>query len=1269
MGVWSGVIAGQEAHVPGSHPPELAAARLRAWLGQRDARGDDDATPVDALAAQLGLVVESFDPALYPGALGFLEPGEDVIFLRVGLPETLRRFTLAHELGHVALHRRSGLAAEICQSTSVSDADLGEDVCADADLGATHDDDETLRPGQAYSARAQREGEANAFAAALLLPGAPTRAAYLALCAAEVDRPALALARQFGVSEEATLRRLATLLTETDLAERPTSPTETLARLPADSLAPPLDSDQLNAARAHTPALIVAGPGSGKTSALLARVAYLVREQGVAPERVLALTFSRKATDELRERLGRLLGEGFAMPRVSTIHAFCGDILRRYGPLVGLRAEYRLMTEIEGYFLLRRVVSQAPLTQFTPLSGPTMYFRDLLGAISRAKDDLVTPEQYRAAAEQMANAATTPDERAAATRALEVASLYAAYQDTLAAQGDADYADLIALTWRLLRESPEAAAELRARYEQVMVDEYQDINYAMSALLRELVGPRGPIWAVGDVDQAIYRFRGASPRQLLRFTHDYTDARTLPLRHNYRSRPAILLAANAFASAWLPGEERVELTQTRAADNAQADAQADAQATVMLATAPDEAAELDGLAQMMRARVAAGTPLRDQAVLLRTRAYVRRVCAGLRARGVAAQLAEPLLDQPLVKTLLAMASLAVDAQGIGLLRAGELPDHAYSDDDARALLRLADERGLPPLEAIHTIEAQVALSTSALTALRRLERIIAGLRAAPSVATGLSRYLFSWTTLGVRLLDRDDPQARADAGHVARLLALCHAYDDQRASDAVLFDADAGQPLQADWAGLLDYISAVRELGLEAGGAAPAVDEDAALVMTAHAAKGLEFRAVYLPQLARNRFPSQARAETIPPPPGLLREADNDERPLLEEANLFYVAMTRARDTLTLSYSERYGKKSFAASPFIESLEQGMGAELARVRWDGDASSTAGESQLTLPAMASGDETPESSALERQEALTVTLSQLEAYQRCPQQYAYQYVYGLRPAPAPLISLRGALRESDTALRQRFAASGRDTAGEPPTLEEAQAIFGAQWEAARAVAQAASDVNGAARDETLAAIYRRHGERSIERLWRALQRGDHPRDAFAAPDASVASDAADMADVIDPAATLDALSAGSPDIASVTLAGATITGGLDHVELPLAPGATGGAGNGAAGRRIAAPGERRVARYVAGSLDASATLRDLFYTRAAEQMRAQGQDVTVAKVSLASGATKPLRLKPLTIKRLESEASAALAGLARASYPPRPEPRMCASCPFALICPA
>ena len=682
--------------------PLHVAARLRAWIDVDHA--DERMVDVDLLAARLGVTVAEFAPRFQPpGTLGFLEPGEDLIFLRQGLSLPIRRFTLAHELGHAVLHRTGGAVAEVLHAVlGEMPSALEEDVatCVARDLDTPLDllamDDEQLAPGQAYSARSRREMQANAFAAALLLPSAALLHASLG-APRDTTRSAQSLARRFGVSEDVVLRRLAALLVEREADGRAASHNEPAAPHP-------LDRAQRAAAAAEAPALVVAGPGTGKTSTLVGRVAYLVRERGVACEAILALTFSNKAAREMRERVEELLATtsignfdsstpSTVMPTIATIHAYCGELLRQYAPLVGLRPDFRLVTQAEGYFLLRTACARLPLVHYQPIAAPTQYFPELLGAISRAKDELAAPEDYARAAESMTARASAGDERDAAARASEVAGIYAAYQRTLEARGDADFGDLVRLTVRLLREHPEVREQVRARYAAILVDEFQDINRAMGVLLRELAGAEGSLWAVGDADQAIYRFRGASPANLARFTDDYPRAHVCRLEHNYRSAPPILAAAAAVAGSLLGHADARPLVATRSVE---------ADPVLTLATAPNEDAEIAGLVAAIEAYRAAGRGAEEIAVLCRTRRLAQRAAAALRAANIPVCMPAPLLEQEKIKDLLAVFALLADPGGAGWLRAGHSPAHAYTRADAMALLSAARERAVSPLRLAAT---------------------------------------------------------------------------------------------------------------------------------------------------------------------------------------------------------------------------------------------------------------------------------------------------------------------------------------------------------------------------------------------------------------------------------------------------------------------------------------------------------------------------------------------------------------------------------------
>ncbi|HLZ20783.1 MAG TPA: ATP-dependent helicase [Ktedonobacterales bacterium] len=1229
--------------------PHLAAERLLTLLAS-DGQLLSAATPLDTLAERLGVDVLLFNPeAQRHGVLGWLEPGENVIYLRTGLPRPIRQFTLAHELGHYVLHRRNDTTASYSAELSGSDAppDLSaREDCDDRDLDTPIDPlsatDETLRPGQAYSARARRESEANIFAATLLLPPARLLAAYRESGGAGIKAPRRlrALADYFGVSEDVLLRQLGALLTPATATE-----SEHPRASNGGGRVATLDSWQRAAAESETPALVVAGPGTGKTSTLVARVAYLVAERGIPPHQILALTFSNKAAREMRERLDQLLGaaragdEGrIALPTISTLHAFCGDLLRSYAPNAGLRPDFRLVSETDGYFLLRELASTLRLAHYQPLSAPAMHFPALLAAISRAKDELCEPDEYAAIAARMREDARTAEERGVAERAAEVAEIYHAYQATLEARGDADFGDMIRLAVRVLREHPDVLAEVRMRYQHVLVDEFQDINRAMGVLLQTLAGESGPLWAVGDADQAIYRFRGASPANLSRFASEYPTARIHTLRQNYRSHPAILDAAAALASARLDGgaQSHEPLHSVRGGDG-----------TITLAIAPDEAAELAGLVEAIRAREASGRPLRAQVVLCRTRRQCQKVAAALQAAGVRTRLAVPMLEHVEIKDVLAVLSLLVELSGMGILRAGNLADHAFTAAEARALLAAARARHVSPVILMRSLPPDLpGISPAGYAGMAALRETLAELHAAPDVATGLARYVFELTSIGDHLLDAGAPgERRAVAGAMAQLLALARAYDDRRQAQ----NTQAGAGMRADWAGFLDYVRIVAALRQEAGANADELGgdtEDGVRVLTVHGSKGLEFPVVYLPGLVDRRFPIQRRGTSAPLPALVAHTpapASEAEAHLTEEACLFYVAMTRARDELILSRAEMYGRMHYRPSPFLAPIEARLGDRPRRERWDAPALAQASTQQAAGPE--EGAPAPDGTP--------VSISAIETYNRCPRQYAYRYLYRLRTREVGLATLRHALHETLDALHMRTESSVAGEAG-TVSLEEAHKLFEERWLAV--LERERGEVSGLGDGEQASVmagvneayqtapdpfleVYRHHGKAIVERSWRQISEAR----------------AVELRTQYDAGVT-------------VRVGDQEVTVTLDRVEHRDGPDGT----NGRASRTARARGEEapiRIVRHRIGRAEMEqADLRTLLYELAAQQSASPARP-ELQQQNLTTGETGSIRLEGRKLERLRERLDELLAGMRGGAYPPKPDPMVCPTCPFFLICPA
>lgn len=1198
----------------------------------------DDLAPVEQIAAWLGCEVETFHPDDYPGGTyGFLEPGEPLIWLCRDLSATLRRFTLAHELGHVVLHShiptghdlpasaRTPFAAQDEPGVSPDDPCQVQDVREEVTgLFSQQQTKELLGPGLAYDPRSRRELAANLFAAELLMP---LERVWELFVVQGVEPESLAA--RFGVSQAALFNRLTGLFTEqpacsTDAAEPGPVEKDALSEQPVSevpkSAKKAYDEFQQAAIETPTPALVVAGPGSGKTSTLIGRAEYLLQSQGVLPEQILALTFSRKAAQEMQERLQQILPADLPSPTISTFHAFCAELLRTHGQRVGLRQDFALVDDAEGYFLLQSQAESLRLNHYQNLYNPASPFRDFLKAISRAKDELVTPARYRELALAMRAQAHGDEVREAAERALEVAAVYELYQRGLERRGDSDFGGLLMLTVQLLSEHADIRAAIEQRYQHILVDEFQDINRASGVLLRLLAGEQKRVWVVGDANQAIYGFRGASPANIANFHEDYPDAVVLPLSRNYRSRPDIVHLADTFRGAILEPDSGIGAVQTARAT------QHDPYIT--LAIAPDEASELRGLMRDIQAKLAEGYRCSDIMVLCRTRAMVRKVTRELAKVGLPVNARAGLMEQEHSKNLLSLLLLIADPSGMGILRVARLPAHPLGQEDIEALLLEARAQQTTLLALILREELPPTLSAAGVRALARLAAIIKHLlHGSNSVWSLLARYLLLETSLGRDLLtaDEGDVQARVMREDYANLLQLAHTYDlrlqeiRQRIEDQA---REAGEEppqmplpdLQEQIKGFLDYLQILLSLRQEGGegrreesgeeaGDAPEVLR----VMTVHASKGLEFPVVYLPGLSQRRFPLQKRYNPTPPPAGMLpAEWDGDRAHESGEACLFYVGTTRARDQLILSYSERYGKQNAKRSGYIDALIVGLPDErVRRVSWQNEEEQETAEIEPELEIERAFISQPSPRFIEAVRAKNLKSSHLEEYQACPRRYAYSTIYAFQGSESEFLPFWNAMSATIKALVER---AGR--ADLPIQKEEVAELFHQQW-------HEHGDAEG-----PFARLYEQHGEEVVEQLWRQLQAGQ--------------TGGWQLRQTL-----------------QVNLAGRTIDVSIDRVELSAQDGQ---------------PAKLVRTRFGKSKSKPTVGTRELLYLHASRQHHA-GQEVTLHTHNLSTGETYEIKMSARKEEALFGGLELAMQGIERQDFTPKPDAYVCPTCPFYLICPA
>ncbi|MDQ2808645.1 MAG: UvrD-helicase domain-containing protein, partial [Chloroflexota bacterium] len=965
---------------------------------------------VEARLAAQGLEVLRLPPSdpMLGGARAVFD--REFVAYDESLPLPAVAFSLAHELGHTLLHGGAGgcAADDIDEAWAIAPATPG---------GV-----------EVYSPRQEREREANAFAAAFLMPPAELRAGFVA------GLSYTALATRYGVSETAVLNALAATLlvpvgggsgiggrgsddgpepSSTQPATRnpqpaaegsgiggqgsddkPELPSTQHSTLNTQHLT--LDESQAAAATvAAGPVLVDAGPGTGKTRTLIERVAHLLR-RGVEPEAILALTFSNKAAAEMRERLRGSAPAAADRITVGTFHAFCLQFLHDHAAAAGLPPDLRLVDDVQAVAWLEPHLADLRLDHYGSLHDPAYRLPDILGAISRARDELADATRYAdiAATARATAPSDDPQAQALALGWTEVACVYARYEQVLAERGALDFGGLLLHTVRLLESRPALLAELQGRYAEILVDEYQDMNRASGVLLSLLAGTGRGLWVVGDLRQAIYRFRGASPANLTEWERDFPGGRRLRLDVNYRSDPNIVgLFATLGAAMPLSGAPPAWTAHRPAGTEPQ----------LWLAEADDNEAEAQGILHEIRRRHAAGRPLRDQVVLCRTHGQAAGIARALEAAAVPTLYLGNLFERPEVRDLLAVVALAA-GEGNALLRAARLTGHPLDRAACAALLTHARSAELSFPRALEAAAA-AGLDESAVAACTALAAAISEAGSFRTAAPFLARILFG-------PLSPVRAALAAGAGAAARLLAARNLLDLARSSDALdqstappspagtdtaSTDAASSAPtavtdnatpstqhstLNTQHSTLAAFLTQVRRLYAAKEGvgraADPLPDLDAVRVLTVHASKGLEFPVVYLPGLAAGRFPFKKMWEPCPIPPGLIRDGDPSDQ-LLEETCLFFVALSRARDELVISRAARYGKQSAKRSPLLDPLDPYFAAHPPqRLHWAAAA----------LPA--EDDAPPLAPAIN--EPLTLTVEALELYLRCPRQYEYSRLW-------------------------------------------------------------------------------------------------------------------------------------------------------------------------------------------------------------------------------------------------------------------------------------
>ena len=612
-------------------------------------------------------------------------------------------------------------------------------------------------------------------------------------------------------------------------------------------------NEQQKEAVLHTegPLLILAGAGSGKTRVLTHRIAYLIEEQGVNPWNILAITFTNKAAGEMRERVDKLVGFGAESIWVSTFHSTCVRILRRHIDLLGYDNNFTIYDSDDQKTLMKDVCKL--------LQIDTKIFKEraLLGTISHAKDELITPEEFRIRAEGDFSQK-------------KIAEEYEEYEKQLRANNSLDFDDLLVKTLQLLQKQADVLEYYQERFRYIMVDEYQDTNTVQFELIRLLASKYRNLCVVGDDDQSIYKFRGANIKNILNFEHVFEDAKVIKLEQNYRSTSNILNAANAVIR-----NNRGRKDKTLWTDNGDGEKLEFRQ----FDTAYDEAEYIVG---DIREHVDRGEcTYNDNAILYRTNAQSRI----FEEKFVTANIPYKIVGgvnfyaRREIKDLLSYLKTVDNGQDdLAVRRIINVPKRGIGLTSINRVQEYAVRHEVGFYEALRAVDLIPNIGRGA----SKLESFVALIEhfktdAQEMSISGLMKEIIEETGYVESLEAEDSEEAEARIENIDELMSKIVAYEDAC--------EEMNEP--PTLSGFLEEVALVADID--------SLDEnsDYVVLMTLHSAKGLEFPHVYLAGLEDGIFPSYM---TI--------TADDPEE-VEEERRLCYVGITRAEKALTLTCARR----------------------------------------------------------------------------------------------------------------------------------------------------------------------------------------------------------------------------------------------------------------------------------------------------------------------------------------------------------------------------
>ncbi|MFH0839383.1 MAG: ATP-dependent DNA helicase [Candidatus Omnitrophota bacterium] len=728
------------------------------------------------------------------------------------------------------------------------------------------------------------------------------------------------------------------------------------------------------------PLLIIAGAGTGKTSVITRRIAYLIETKKALPEEIVALTFTEKAAANMEEGVDILVPYGYTNVWISTFHAFGDRILRENALVMGLDPNFKVLTRPEQIIFFRENLFSLPVSYFRPLSDPTRFIEALAILLSRAKDEDISPKDYADYAMKLKHRLSEhPGDEELKELLLqqeEIAGIYARYQELTRQNNRIDFGDQAYLSLKLLREHALILKSYQRQFKYILVDEFQDTNYVQFELVKLLAGKDKNLTVVGDDDQSIYKFRGAAISNILNFMDTYPEAKKVVLTRNYRSTQTVLDCAYRLIVHNNPDRLEIKCNIDKRLKGGAPCAHA-----VSHFEFDTVSSEADGVAKIIEKKIRSGRyTYSDFAILVRSNNDADHFIRALNMKNIPWRFSgnQGLYSRAEIRLLVSFLKVISNlADSISLFHLVSSEIYKFDMVELNRIMSVANRNNRSLFHLFVHIDTFDELGDISPSTKKGIENILKDVEKFSEVSreltTGRLLYKFLTETGYLKLLIKSDlPEADEKVQNIAKFFEIVKNFETIAKEDRVVEFSR--------------HLDSLIEAGDDPATVEADIDTHAVNILTVHKAKGLEFTAVFLVSLVMGKFPWPKRKESIEFPAELIKEMlPSGDFHTQEERRLFYVGMTRAKKELYLTYARDYGGvRERRVSQFV--LEAfGLAKPQSRIH----RTSALEVIERHAPQISQGAKKKKTK--EACEPLTLSYYHIDDYLTCPLKYKYVHI--------------------------------------------------------------------------------------------------------------------------------------------------------------------------------------------------------------------------------------------------------------------------------------